>query len=473
MVTLEAVEPKPPSLQPFWRALASISNHSDPCAGKYVYMHDLPPEFNQDLLDNCKNLSPWTNMCKYTVNAGLGPVLEDPEGTLPKTGWFSTNQFAVDVIFHNRMKQYECLTNDSGIAAALYVPFYAGLEIARNLWGANVSVRDSASLRLAKWLRGRREWAVMGGLDHFMVGGRVTWDFRRLTDDDHDWGNKLLYIPEVMNMSMLMVEKSPYHVNDFAIPYPTYFHPSQDSDIEHWQNRVRMVERPYLFSFAGAPRPELSTSIRGQILDQCKSSKFCNLLECDRGESKCHVPTVVMKLFQESDFCLQPQGDSYTRRSIFDSMIAGCIPVLFHNHSAYTQYVWHLPENYSSYSVFISEEDVRTGRLTIEGVLRKFSRSDIQTMREEVIRLIPGLVYNDPRHKLKNFRDAFDLTVQALVKRVTDMRIKISEGKFVSFGAGNSAEDIRESDLKLSQREIGQWEVEKRNGEQDNLSKQV
>eukprot|EP00250_Pteridium_aquilinum_P015228 c22461_g1_i1 orf=541-2211(-) len=457
-----------PSHQPFWRALASVKNRSDPCAGKYVYMHELPAEFNQELLDHCRQLSPWTNMCKYTENAGLGPVLEDPYGSLPQNGWFATNQFAVDVIFHNRMKQYECLTSDSGKAAALYVPFYAGLDIARHLWGANVSVRDAGPLRLASWLRKRPEWRVMGGRDHFVVGGRITWDFRRLTDNNADWGNKLLYISEVMNMSMLMVERSPYHKNDFGIPYPTYFHPSQDSEVFEWQERVRNANRPFLFSFAGAPRPELATSIRDQIMDQCRVSKFCNLLECDRGESKCHVPTVVMKLFQDSVFCLQPQGDSYTRRSIFDSMIAGCIPVFFHKHSAYTQYVWHLPQNYSKYSVFIDEEDIRTGNVSIEQVLLKFSQGEVQEMREEVIRLIPGLVYNDPRHRLSKFKDAFDLTVEALTKKVTDLRMRIMEGK--DDFAGKDAEDIRVLDLKLSQREVQQWEG--RNREIDTFSKQ-
>ena len=431
-------------------------------------MHNIPSEFNQDLLDNCRQLSPWTNMCKYTENSGLGPTLEDPEKAFPDRGWFATNQFSVDVIFHNRMKQYECLTSDSGKAAALYVPFYAGLDIARHLWGANVSVRDSGPVRLARWLRSRQEWSVMGGRDHFVVGGRITWDFRRLTDSDQDWGNKLLYIAEVMNMSMLMVEKSPYHTNDLAVPYPTYFHPTHDSDIIEWQTRVRNTQRNALFSFAGAPRPELSTSIRGQIMDQCRVSKFCSLLECDRGESKCHVPSVVMRLFQESIFCLQPQGDSYTRRSIFDSMVAGCIPVFFHEHSAYTQYVWHLPHNRSKYSVFIPEDHIRSGNVSIEEVLLKFSDAQVKEMREEVIRLVPGLVYNDPRHKLSRFKDAFDLTVEGLVNRVTDLRMRVMEGRddFVAV-ATKDAEDIRTSDLILSQREVRQWEGERRNGEHD------
>ncbi|KAL0370415.1 UNVERIFIED_CONTAM: Xyloglucan galactosyltransferase MUR3 [Sesamum angustifolium] len=343
---------------PFMRALRTAENKSDPCGGRYIYVHDLPPRFNVDMLKECRSLSLWTNMCKFTTNAGLGPPLENVEGVFSDTGWYGTNQFAVDVIFSNRMKQYECLTNDSSLAAAVFVPFYAGFDIARYLWGHNVSTRDAASLDLVDWLVKRPEWGIMGGKDHFLVAGRMTWDFRRLTDQESDWGNKLLFLPAAKNMSMLVVESSPWNANDYGIPYPTYFHPAKDADVFIWQDRMRKLERKYLFCFAGAPRPDNPKSIRGQIINQCKNSKVCKLLECDFGESKCHSPSSIMQMFQSSLFCLQPQGDSYTRRSAFDSMLAGCIPVFFHPGSAYTQYTWHLPKNYSQYSVFIPENDI-------------------------------------------------------------------------------------------------------------------
>ncbi|KAL0383669.1 UNVERIFIED_CONTAM: Xyloglucan galactosyltransferase MUR3 [Sesamum calycinum] len=121
-------------------------------------------------------------MCKFTTNGLVR--LENVEGVFSDTGWYATNQFAVDVIFGNRMKQYECLTNDSSLAAAIFVPFYAGFDIAR-----------------------------------------------RLTDQESDWGNKLLFLPAARNMSMLVVESSPWHGNDFGIPYPTYFHPAKDAEV--------------------------------------------------------------------------------------------------------------------------------------------------------------------------------------------------------------------------------------------------
>ncbi|KAL6645167.1 hypothetical protein ACP70R_016775 [Stipagrostis hirtigluma subsp. patula] len=343
----EDAPPKVVASYPFERALKTAENKSDPCGGRYIYVHELPPRFNDDMLRDCKKLSVWTNMCRFMSNDGLGPPLGNEDGVFSNTGWYGTNQFSVDVIFANRMKQYECLTKDSSIAAAVFVPFYAGFDVARYLWGYNISVRDAAPLDLVDWLMKRPEWNVTGGRDHFLVGGRITWDFRRLTEEESDWGNKLLFLPAAKNMSMLVVESSPWNANDFGIPYPTYFHPSKDADVFLWQDRMRSLERPWLFSFAGAPRPGDPKSIRGQLIDQCRSSSVCKLLECDLGESKCHSPSTIMKMFQSSLFCLQPQGDSYTRRSAFDSMLAGCIPVFFHPGSAYVQYTWHLPKNYT------------------------------------------------------------------------------------------------------------------------------
>ncbi|KAK9282524.1 hypothetical protein L1049_005444 [Liquidambar formosana] len=230
-------------------------------------------------------------------------------------------------------------------------------------------------------------------------------------------------------MSMLVVESSPWSENDFGIPYPTYFHPAKDADVFSWQDRMRKLERKWLFSFAGGPRPGDSKSIRGHIIDQCKKSELGKLLECQLSEqSECHSPSRVMQMFQSSLFCLQPQGDSFTRRSAFDSMLAGCIPVFFHPASAYVQYTWHLPKEYEKYSVFIPEDDIRGGNVSIEERLSQISAEEVKMTREEVISLIPRLIYADPRSKLETLRDAFDVAVEAVIDRVTRLRRDIMEG---------------------------------------------
>ena len=105
---------------------ADGNRSSDPCRGRYVYIHDLPPRFNADILRGCAAASDrWAGMCEDVGNAGLGRPLSG--GALTgETGWYATNQFALDAIFHARVRQYGCLTNDSSAAAAVFVPFYAG-----------------------------------------------------------------------------------------------------------------------------------------------------------------------------------------------------------------------------------------------------------------------------------------------------------------------------------------------------------
>lgn len=423
-------------------------DENDKCRGRYIYVHDLPSRYNLDLLKQCKLFSKWSDMCPSLTNVGLGPELGNPQRVFLNRGWFNTQQFNLEVIFHNRMKQYDCLTNNSSKASAIYVPYYAGLDVSRYLWSPyNASVKDADSLDLVKWLKSKPEWKRrrMWGKDHFIVAGRITWDFRRGNNGDNDdpgWGNNLMRLPESENMTMLTIESSPWHKNDFAIPYPTYFHPSSDDDVIIWQNKIRRQKRRTLFCFAGAPRPNMVDSIRDELMAQCEESskrRKCGLLECTNEKNKCNKPVYLMKLFQSSTFCLQPSGDSFTRRSTFDSILAGCIPVFFTPASAYVQYLWHLPnKEFNKYSVLISEDDVKNKNVSIEDVLSRIPKSKVTAMREEVIKLIPNVIYADPRSKLQKFKDAFDLTVKGVIGRVEKLRKEIEEGNSTNFDEESS-----------------------------------
>ncbi|XP_062216812.1 xyloglucan galactosyltransferase KATAMARI1 homolog [Phragmites australis] len=394
---------------------------ADACRGRYVYIHDLPPRFNVDTLANCRLWYPWINMCVYLANGGLGQRVDNADGVFADEGWYATDHFGLDVIFHSRMKQYECLTNDSSRAAAVFVPFYAGFDVVQHLWGHNALTKDAASLELVDWLTRRPEWRAMGGRDHFFLSGRTAYDHQRQTDSDSEWGNKLLRLPAVQNMTVLFVEKTPWTDFDFAIPYPTYFHPAKDAQIFEWQQRMRSMKREWLYSFAGGARSD-PNSIRHHLIRQCGSSNFCKLIHCRKGERSCLVPSTFMRVFQGTRFCLQPAGDTYTRRSAFDAILAGCVPVLFHPASAYTQYRWHLPQEYDTYSVLIAEEDVRAGNVSIEETLRRIPPDVAERMTETVIGLIPRLVYADPRSKLETLGDAVDVTVEAIIARVNKLR---------------------------------------------------
>ncbi|CAN6308060.1 unnamed protein product [Urochloa humidicola] len=400
------------------------------CRGRYVYIHDLPARFNADILGNCAHWYPWHNMCGYLENGGLGEPVDNGDGVFGDEGWYATDHFGLDIIFHRRVQQYDCLTDDSSRAAAVFVPFYAGFDIVQHLWGVNSTARekDALSLDLVDWLTRRPEWRAMGGRDHFFLSGRTAYDHQRRPESESEWGNKLLHLPAVQNMTVLFVEKLPWTKFDFAIPYPTYFHPGKDAQILEWQQRMRAMRRPWLFSFAGGARND-PYSIRHHLIRQCGASSFCKLVQCRKNERNCLIPSNFMRVFQGTRFCLQPTGDTMTRRSAFDAIMAGCVPVFFHPDSAHTQYRWHLPEAHDSYSVLIPEADVRAGNVSIEDTLRAIPSEVAERMTETVIGLIPRLVYADPRSRLETLRDAVDVTLEAIIARVNKMREEMGGGR--------------------------------------------
>ena len=128
------------------------------CRGKYVYMYSrLPTKFNEDMISKCREMTPdWIDVCSITSNQGLGPILK-PEGNENTTN-DDDNAIGLDVIFHNRMKRYRCLTTDSAKAKVVYVPFYAGVDSNINLFNPNATQRDRLARELARWLPEQAEW---------------------------------------------------------------------------------------------------------------------------------------------------------------------------------------------------------------------------------------------------------------------------------------------------------------------------
>lgn len=74
------------------------------------------------------------------------------------------------------------------------------------------------------------------------------------------------------------------------------------------------------------------------------------VIQCKKSPKYCYHGTYDHKfkinelhaLPRSSIFCLQPPGDMPTRKSLFDAILSGCIPVLFHPLTARYMYEWHL-----------------------------------------------------------------------------------------------------------------------------------
>ena len=137
----------------------------------------------------------------------------------------------------------------------------------------------------------------------------------------------------------------------------------------------------------------------------------------------------MLELFLDSRFCLQPRGDSFTRRSMFDCMVAGAVPVLFWRRTAYDQYRWYLPSGRattgeSAWSVFIDPQALRVGNVSVRDVLEGISERRARRMQERVVEMIPRLVYASPSSDGlgDGMEDALDVALGGVLERMRRRR---------------------------------------------------
>ncbi|KAH1088481.1 hypothetical protein GYH30_019496 [Glycine max] len=171
--------------------------------------------------------------------------------------------------------------------------------------------------------------------------------------------------------------------------------------------------------------PRVRRSIRSECENATSSSDssydtLCEIVDCSNGVCE-HDPVRFMRPMLSASFCLQPPGDTTTRRSTFDAVLAGCIPVFFEELSAKAQYGWHLPEaEFEELSVFIPKEEVVFRGMRILDVLQQIPRGRVRRMRERVLELMPSVFYRKHNSSpgLKTKKDAVDLAIDGTLDKI-------------------------------------------------------
>ncbi|GMN32676.1 hypothetical protein TIFTF001_003785 [Ficus carica] len=419
----------------------------DECSNRRIHIRRLPPRFNLDLLANCSEYPLSGDFCPFLTNHGLGQKTHNRSHS-----WYRTDPLMLELLFHRRMLEYPCLTPDPSSADAIFLPYYAGIDALRYLYGPDVNSSADHGLDLFDFLQrdNRDAWARRAGHDHFLVMARPAWDFSQSPAADPPvWGTSFLEIPEFFNVTALTLESRAWPWQEQAVPYPTSFHPPNLALFDAWVNRVRRTRRSTLMLFVGgggtvspssAGTPNIRRSIRAECDNLTASSatagggggygygsygasytEVCRVVDCSNGVCE-HDPIRFMRAMLESSFCLQPPGDTPTRRSTFDGILAGCIPVFFEEQSARSQYGWHLPEaEFEELSVTIPKEEVVMKGLRIVEVLRGIPRARVRKMREKVVEMIGRVMYR--RHGssmgLRGKKDAFDVAVESALNRIS------------------------------------------------------
>ncbi|KAG6469957.1 hypothetical protein ZIOFF_070896 [Zingiber officinale] len=422
------------------KAIAIGAANRSQCAGRRIYVRDLPSGFNADLLATCDDFpilfelreSQEKSLLPFLANHGLGPLTYNRSRS-----WYRTEPLFFELLFHRRLREYSCLVADPVHADAVFVPYYTALAALPYLYSpTNWNDSGLHGRDLADWLlRGDRPtiWSRRGGHDHFVAVAGSAWDFDNDPDQPPLWGTAFLGLPELYNLTAIALESRAWPLQEHAVPPPTSFHPATVARLEAWLTRARRSRRPLLMLFAGgaAPtggRPNIASSIHAE----CDlRPDLCELVDCSKG-SCVHEPARFMRPMLRARFCLQPPSETPTRRSTFDGILAGCIPVFFEEASAERQFGWHLPRRrYDDFSVTIPKEEVVFGGRRIVDVLQAIPPARVLRMREAVLELAPTVIYR--RHgssaALRARKDAFDVAVDGVLRRIRRRVREMEQGK--------------------------------------------
>ncbi|XP_078448106.1 exostosin family protein [Wolffia australiana] len=398
-------------------AATAATGQAELCDGRRIHIRRLPARFNDDLLLNCSAYTPlYDDLCPYLANDGLGEKTFDHS-----VSWYRSDSAALEPLFHRRLLDYPCLEPNPLAADAIFLPYYASLDALRYLYGPEINSSADHGLDLFEFLTedSPRIWDRRRGHDHFLVMAGPAWDFSQsLEADPPVWGTSFLQLPEFFNVTALVLESRRWAWQEQAVPYLTSFHPPSQARLEAWLGRARRARRRRLMMFAGgaAGGPGSPPNIRRSIRAECENrSELCELVDCAGGVCA-REPVRYVRPMLRSVFCLQPPGQTPTRRSTFDAIVAGCIPVFFQEDSAQTQYAWHLPEEeFPQFSVLIPKEDVVAGGISIAETLLAVPQAEIRRMREKLLQLAPRVVYRPRRSAAK---DAVDLAIEGVLAKI-------------------------------------------------------
>jgi len=213
--------------------------------------------------------------------------------------------------------------------------------------------------------------------------------------------------------SLISTQQGPPRAENLhSIPYPSMLSGLDASSIGSWRKYVKSpVQREFVVSAVwGFHGLASSVSLRANLTLECllqdvdveAKCLFINLDRRDLTNTK-----ILLNAYHRSTFCLQPPGDTPSRKGIIDSLTLGCIPVLFTKEQA-KLWPWHVG-HWEDVAVLL---DGSVGNIT--GYLYDIPKSEVQRLRANMADLMPRLLYSTPGNPVPG--DALTTTLEEVWK---------------------------------------------------------
>lgn len=186
-------------------------------------------------------------------------------------------------------------------------------------------------------------------------------------------------IEEVADHTSDFMSSDVPYPHTFSVPYPATGHLGGHDANLPWQNIH--IPRPYLMHFSGGLHGAYGVNVRRKIIQDCaNTSRWTCIMRSDKiNKDICEV----FKSKKQARFCLEPSGDSPPRKSMYDSISLGCIPVIF---TPYLQLIspWHWGHIYTNCSIYINQQEYLAGRINLVKVLTHIDATNRSIIQQNI-----------------------------------------------------------------------------------------
>lgn len=345
-----------------------------------VFIHDLPPVFNEDLLDCYKN------------QTGMYIWEDDSKEKAQNAG---------DVWLHKALLDHPRRTMDPTEATTFLVPFYGFLS-------SNLSGREgyhscnglghwNRTHRLAEWLKVNPQFMSQPErhvvpISYWAVARKEypKWDdelFSVLTGELYEMLQKvrlLVYEPRFGSFRMEQ-EYTWWNGPLTTIPYVASMSLINAMDAANeGEFEAGVTSRPTMLYFRGNTALDSSNASfisEGQKVRRTTFEVFGQVTGARIEDSSVNFSTTAyLAGMTSSTFCLVPKGDTPTSRRLFDAIVAGCIPIIVSD-EIFLPFDGFL--DWGKFAIKVQEKDVleAAGSRTIADYIERIPKETIQEMQ--------------------------------------------------------------------------------------------
>ena len=358
-----------------------------------IYIYDLPSSLNEDLYTEMEKSK---DVFTPIYNHGFGKRWYRDTLMTVRNTW----QFSLEMIIHSKLKESPYRTLKPDEAQVFYVPFYGAINSL--LVGKKYREKRKRIDQVFNYLSNSEYFKQ--NKTHVMTFGRIEREHLGLFT--HKLANRLTYIGIEKELNpatrrRYFSDNVPY----ILVPYPSYGHFYPNTTEHMIQNVYENEDRDVFILYAGGQR---RTDVRGHILDQTRShtrlgyeSFKQKYNQSDAFKHGLHYLTQeyrqnrhTISWMRRSVFCLQPPGDSPTRKSFYDAVVSGCIPVLF-SMNLTVKYPFHPRFNHNDFTVTIDTDKVLSG-VPIYDMLSMIDKDTIRKKQESLYSVMLAYQYSYP-----------------------------------------------------------------------------